>query len=246
MKAPNSFRSARESVVHRTGEAGRQHMGLLKRNGPNTWLLVALVLMLVISPLIDNAGLWGKLAIGVLNSAILISGALVSRRSRLTIAIACIFAVPAFGLEWAAIVTGHQTVELLLGGTMVLFYCFTLSHILIAVLKPGPVTGDKLHGAVACYIVMALLWSFVYAIVDHLLPGSFNYLGSLDTGHSLRWREFMFFSFTTLTTTGYGDAVPVSGVAQSAAILEQLVGTFYVAILIARLAALYEPKSARG
>jgi hypothetical protein len=51
----------------------------------------------------------------------------------------------------------------------------------------------------------------------------------------------VFFSFVTLTTTGYGDIIPMTPHAQSAAIVEQLAGTFYIAVLIARLAGLYEP-----
>ena len=55
----------------------------------------------------------------------------------------------------------------------------------------------------------------------------------------------LFFSFTTLTSTGYGEIVPTAGHAQSLAILEQLAGVFYVAILIARLAGLYQPGASR-
>jgi hypothetical protein len=55
----------------------------------------------------------------------------------------------------------------------------------------------------------------------------------------------LYFSFTTLTTTGYGDITPVSRHSQSLSILEQMAGTFYVAILIARLAGLYQSSASK-
>jgi Ion channel len=57
--------------------------------------------------------------------------------------------------------------------------------------------------------------------------------------------DLLYFSFATLTTTGYGDIAPVTGHARSLAILEQLAGTFYIAILIARLTGLYQGRGAR-
>jgi hypothetical protein len=82
-------------------------------------------------------------------------------------------------------------------------------------------------------------------LVDHLVPGSFSVNGISDLAAPLSWKELLFFSFTTLTSTGYGGIVPIAGHAQSLAILEQLVGVFYVAILIARLAGLYQPGASR-
>jgi Ion channel len=125
------------------------------------------------------------------------------------------------------------------------FYAFTVANVLGYVLGSGPVTGDKLHAAVAAYILTALLWTALYALVDHLVPGSFSVRGTSDLDAPLRWKELLFFSFTTLTSTGYGRIVPIADHTQSLAILEQLAGVFYVAILIARLAGLYQPGASR-
>ena len=56
----------------------------------------------------------------------------------------------------------------------------------------------------------------------------------------------LYFSFTTLTSTGYGDLTPATRRAESLAILEQVAGVFYVAVLIARLAGLYPPGGHRA
>jgi hypothetical protein len=129
--------------------------------------------------------------------------------------------------------------------TVAAFYVFTVVNVLGYVLGPGPVTGDKLHAAVAACILTALLWTALYALVDHLVPGSFSVRGTSDLAAPLSWKNLLFFSFTTLTSTGYGGIIPAADHAQSLAILEQLAGVFYVAILIARLAGLYQPGASR-
>lgn len=215
----------------------------LRQTGRSTWLLLALILMLIVFPVLDHS-VAGRVGLGVLNTAILAAAAHSASGSRRTLFIALSFAVPTLFLQWGHIVGHHFSVGLALVVTMMVFYMFTIAHSLVYLLRPGAVSGNKIHAAIAAYIMMGLLWSFIFALIDALAPGSFDFMGESDEHNPLDWREFMFFSFVTLTTTGYGDIVPVSRAAQAAAILEQLAGTFYIAILIARLAGLYEPRSA--
>jgi hypothetical protein len=211
----------------------------VRQTGRSTWLLFALILMLIALPVLEPS-IAGRVVFGVINTAILAAGAYAVSESRRTLLIALAFAIPALGLQWAHVVGHHSAVGLPLVVTMILFYTFTIAHSLVYVLRPGAVTGNKLHAAMATYIMLALLWSFIFTMIDALAPGSFDFMGTSDEHNPLDWREFMFFSFVTLTTTGYGDIVPIGRAAQTAAVLEQLAGTFYIAILIARLAGLYE------
>jgi Ion channel len=95
-------------------------------------------------------------------------------------------------------------------------------------------------------ILLGVAWASLYGLADNLIPGSFMIDGGRsDAAHPPTWKDLVFFSFTTLTTTGYGNSVPVAPHAQSLAILEQLTGTFYVAVLIARLAGLYQPGASK-
>ena len=183
------------------------------------------------------------LLIGVLNTAVLISGALAASKARRTMIIAFGFALPALALQWMWVVSFDRDIGLLSIVTLMLFYVFTIWHLVAYVLKPGAVTGNKLHGAISAFLMLGLFWAFSYQLIEMLVPGSFVNLAEQHRQPTAKWRQFVFFSFTTLTTTGYGDIVPVKGHAQSAAILEQLMGTLYVAILIARLAGLYQPGS---
>jgi hypothetical protein len=185
------------------------------------------------------------LLFGLLTSAILVSGAFAASQRRRTVVMALALAAPALGLQWLHTLSGSPIVADLLYITVAAFYAFTVANVLGYVLGPGPVSGDKLHAAVAAYILTAVLWTALYALVDHLVPGSFSVNGTSDLGAPLSWKDFLFFSFTTLTSTGYGRIIPIADHAQSLAILEQLAGVFYIAILIARLAGLYQPGASR-
>jgi hypothetical protein len=112
--------------------------------------------------------------------------------------------------------------------------------ILRYILKRGPVTADKLHGALAGYIMLAFLWAFIYAAIEQWHPGSFG-PDHLDFGQPGAFFRLIYFSFTSLTTTGFGDITPHTDQARSCVIIEEFTGVFFVGVLIARLAGLYPP-----
>jgi len=213
----------------------------LREHGPCSWLLLALLLLMVAMPFLDTS-LMGRLLLGALNSVVLVACVLAASQSGRALIIAVALALPALGLQWASAVAGHPHIELVLALTMMLFYTYTIAYLVAFVLQPGPVTGNKLHGAIGAYILIGLLWTTLYTLIEVLSPGAFVFPRYTDQGNH-HWPQLLFFSFTTLTTTGYGDTIPTAGHAQTAVILEQLAGTFYVAILIARLAGLYQPES---
>jgi hypothetical protein len=213
--------------------------------GRTTYLLVALLALLLAYPFLDDS-LPHRLIGGFLNIAILVAAAYAASGSRGTFLVAVLLAAPSFGLQVAHSLTNGTVVGELLFLTYAVFYGFTISHVLRYVLMPGEVTADKIYGAVAGYILTGLLWTSLYLFIDQLHPGSFSYNGlKNDATTPLAFPDLLYFSFVTLTTTGYGDVVPVTGHARSLAILEQLAGTFYIAILIARLTGLYQGAGTR-
>jgi hypothetical protein len=210
-----------------------------------TYLLVALLVLLFAYPFLDDS-LPHRLFGGFLNVAILVTAAYSASESRRMFAVAVLLAVPAFGLQVAYVFTRNAVVGELLFLTYAIFYGFTIGHVLRYVLMAGEVTADRIHGAIAAYILMGLLWTALYLLIDQLHPGSFIYNGKNDSTNMWTFPDLIYFSFVTLTTTGYGDIAPVTAHARSLAILEQLAGTFYIAILIARLTGLYQGRGTRG
>lgn len=131
----------------------------------------------------------------------------------------------------------HPLIMPILGLANLMYVTFT---ILIFVLDTGTVTVDHIYGAICAYVLIAMIFAGLYGTLELTYPGSFAGVKAGMVGDR-PWYQFLYFSFTTLSTVGYGDISPVSSPARSFCICQQLVGTFYVAILIARLAGLYPP-----
>jgi hypothetical protein len=99
------------------------------------------------------------------------------------------------------------------------------------------VTHDVIYAAVAIYLLMGAFFVPVFGLLDITSPGSF-----VDGTHStapIQWQQFIYYSYATLTTVGYGDILPVSWWARSFSSAETVIGVLYLAILMARLVGMY-------
>ncbi len=119
--------------------------------------------------------------------------------------------------------------------SLVAFAIVVLGH----VFKEGPMTGRRIQGAVAAYLLLAMAFSFAYLLIEFLSPSSFQLHGRPFQVDDETWKVFNYFSVATLTTLGYGDIVPVGSFARSVTMTEALVGQLYPAILLARLVSLH-------
>jgi len=96
----------------------------------------------------------------------------------------------------------------------------------------GPVTSVSLQAAIAVYLLFGTAWANAYLIAMQQNPFSFHSTVALSLTSPEEW---LYYSFVTLTTLGYGEITPSSQVARSLAIGEALTGQLYLAVLIARL-----------
>ena len=103
--------------------------------------------------------------------------------------------------------------------------------------QEGPVSGHRVRGAVALYLLIAMLFAFLYGLTEELAPGAFNISGDWSDSVA-RGETFYYFSIVTLTTVGFGDITAVHPFVRSLVMLEALIGQLYPAILIARLVTL--------
>jgi hypothetical protein len=104
------------------------------------------------------------------------------------------------------------------------------------VIEPGAITLDRLVGAVCIYLLLGVVWTLLFALLELVAPGSFHYAGR-QAGDPIE--HLLYYSFVTLTTLGYGDVAPVHAVARTLAYLEAVVGQLYIALLIASLVGRY-------
>jgi len=105
-----------------------------------------------------------------------------------------------------------------------------------AVLGGGPVTHHRIQGAMVVYLHLALLFVSLYGLLETGSPGSFT---GMSANPRLQFGQLLYFSLTTLTSTGYGDVLPLHPLARSLANLESVVGQLFMATLFARLVSLH-------
>ncbi len=213
--------------------------------GRCTYLLVSLVALIVITPFGVDSKI-GEMLLIVMSAIIYVSGIyVISSNRRILFLIIGIAGITVF-LRIASLPGESKFLYNLSIVTSTLLYVFITKHILRYILTRGPITADKLHGAMAVFITLGFLWTGIYVLVENLQPGSFIFASEAKLGDPWRYYDLLFFSFTTLTTTGYGDITPTSPFTHMLSVLEQLVGVFLVAVLIARLAGLYQSRIPRG
>ena len=98
------------------------------------------------------------------------------------------------------------------------------------------VTRDELFATGATFTVVAWAFAYLYMACQVVWPGSF--IAAIEPDAPRTWFELLFLSFTTLTSTGLSDVVPVLAQARSISMIEQVAGLMYVAFVISRLVGL--------
>jgi hypothetical protein len=194
-------------------------------------LLVFLFLALLVAPPLLRAGIIHEASFDVLFSVILISGAAIVSRRRWITVLAVGLATLTLLVRWARH-TGLDLPALPVVDASLSIVCLgTLAAlVLFQVLRKGDVNLYRIQGAVAAYLLLGLGWTSAYELVFYARPDAFRFPDPNPDQLTL-----LYYSFVTLTTTGYGDITPVAPVARSLAVAEALVGQIFPAVLIARL-----------
>ena len=201
------------------------------------YLFILLLAFDAVVPFLDPSPR-GKFAFSVLNCLVIVSAVAAVGRSVLSFVMVALLAFAALAFFWLSV--EHDDAAHLARA-----WCFaaaldlaTIIYLLVYVFRPEVMTADKLFGAAAAYLMIGSFWAALYALINMSYPGSFVGLG--DARHT-ELTDFLYFSYTVLTSTGFGDIVPKTRQARAVCNVEQLTGALYVAILIARLAGVYPP-----
>ncbi|HEV7634222.1 MAG: hypothetical protein QOC84_386 [Bradyrhizobium sp.] len=209
--------------------------GRAQEPGLSALLLLELLAIFVVRPLSELGVLSFRVA-NVAVSLVLIAGCAVVSRHR--------FALAAI---LASIIAGWVTIYLREALPSLESVCANLAAVLVfltvltsvvghAVFAPGQVTFHRVQGAVVIYLHLALIFSVLYLMIALFEPNAFQPpINALEHSGAA---QSIYFSFVALTSTGYGDIVPLHPFARSLANLEGLVGQLFPATLIARLVTL--------
>jgi hypothetical protein len=122
------------------------------------------------------------------------------------------------------------------GLLQILLFTWAAAAVLRAVLAESEVGFKTILGAISVYLIFGLLFTSLYVVIDKLQAGSF-----FEPARELQTGDYVFFSFTTLTTTGYGNLVPGGQPGKMFSVLEMLVGQIFLVTLIAGLVSVWRP-----
>ena len=112
-----------------------------------------------------------------------------------------------------------------------IYFSFTTFFLFKDLLRSQKVTASMIIGAFAGYFMIGVMFFFIYGFLDRAYPDTISVDMTSENGPN----DMIYFSFITLTTIGYGDFSPTSDIGQKIAILQGLVGQFYIAIIMAIL-----------
>src|SRR5437773_7604252 len=206
-------------------------------------LLIALALLFTCAPFVEEIK-GGDLIISLLLSLVLLSAVLAVADRKHVLVIALVLAIPAVAGRWI----NHFRPDLVppavfLTAALVLT-AFVVAHLLRFILRAPSVNVEVLCASISAYLMLGLMWTMAYWLVDQLTPGgAFSFNTNAGT-RSMNGFTGFYFSFVTLSTVGYGDITPVSRMARWLAAMEAMTGLLYVAVLIARLVSLYSAPGA--
>jgi hypothetical protein len=162
----------------------------------------------------------------------LISGVYVSSKKKHVPIIAALLALPMLASIWTNHFVEIPLLALVGDCFGIAFMAFLVINILSFIFGEHEVTINVIYASIVVYLLIAIMWAFVYLVLESIHPGSFaTGEGQIEAGKRL----YIYYSFVTITTLGYGDITPITDLANTFSFLEAVTGQLYIAILIAML-----------
>ena len=204
------------------------------------FLLISILLLFILRPFLG-----GFIGITVLFDIffflILVSAIYAVSARKSGFVIGMVLVVPALITTWSGYVVKIPAIGVTERVFEVLFLGYVACVILAHVFRQKQVTLETISGAICAYFMIGLVWGLCFSLLEQAQPGSF-----LMTEQQADPSHFIYYSFVTMSTLGYGDITPISNPARSLSLLEAVVGQFYIAVLIARLVGMHIAQERRG
>jgi hypothetical protein len=210
------------------------------REHPSGVLLFGQLLVVLAYPFLDTATP-GRAVLGVVQMVVVFLAVAAVRRTPALDWVALLLGVPAMVFAVLEAIEPHTDWIVLSSAAVHAPFYFFVSYAMIRYLfHDDRVTRDELFATGAAFTVVAWAFAYLYAAAQVLWAGSFE--GA--SGQDQPWFNLLFLSFTTLTSVGLSDVVPIGAHARSLVIVEQVAGVLYVALVVARLVGLTVQRAA--
>jgi hypothetical protein len=204
--------------------------------GPYGLLVITVLSVFVISPLVVMGAL-DPLMVDIFFAVFMFAGVLTVHPRPAARYLVLLLAILAVLTRFASKIVPHT--EVMIGEALIEAAAVGVFAALVSkqFLLSGRVASHRIGAAIVVYLLLGILWSRLYQIAGLMIPGAFHMADGSATLTS-----YLYFSFVTLATIGYGDISPVHPVVRHLAILEAIIGQMYIAVLIARLVSTSDSK----
>lgn len=199
--------------------------------------LVALVVLLVVLPFLDQLD-DGGIVETVLVTLVFLSAVMAVGGRRRTLIAGCVLVAPAVIAKWIDHIKPQAIPPEVILITAMVFSSFVVAHLFLFMLRAPQVDLEVLCAAIAGFLMLGFLGGFAFFLVARLDPQAFVFTVASEAGRPMTGIDALYFSFGTLTNY-YGDIIPMSRTARTLSTVEATAGIFYMAILISRLVSLY-------
>lgn len=206
---------------------------------PSMLLLVALTLTLVLYPFSDEVRAM-RFLVQVLDITVVLVAVRIVRAHAMFWRGGWIIAVPLVLLQLWHLLLPSRPVDLGLLCAQVLFHGYAVIMLLNYVMRDEVITLDELFALAGVYVLLSLLWASAYGIVVWFNADAIFINPTNNPKNYVSFPDLVYFSLTTLSSTGYGEITPVSPAARALAMLQQWFGVLFVAMVIARMTSLYD------
>ena len=205
---------------------------------PNVQLLLALVALVLFYPFLERLQS-GRLAVIAFDWAILALALRSASSTGVQTRLGYALLIPTVILQALGALTGAGWIYVTVMLLQAALHGFVIVCLFRYVLHDEVMTLDELFAAGSLYAMLAFVFAYLYSIVEYLWPGAFYINAGNNPDGIFSWFEMLYFSFTCLTSVGFGEITPVSDHARSLVMIQQLIGVLYLAIVISRLISMH-------
>lgn len=205
------------------------------RREPSAILLTAQLVGVLLYPFMEGSDV-GRALFSVFGIAILGLVVLAVRSSSGLTWIGVLLGIPATVLLLVQAISQRDDLLPYSSALEAILYFYAAGALIAYMLADQLITRDELFAVGATFTLVAWAFAYLYTVCQAIEPGSFTAAVNPDGERS--WMELLFLSFTTLSSTGLSDVVPIKPFARGVVMLEQLAGIAYVAMVVSRLVGL--------
>ncbi len=203
------------------------------------FLLLSILCMLIFTPIFQGfVGI--RILMNAFITAILISGTYAASKKIYITVTAASLALPMLVSIWISHFVDMPFLVFVGDCFGIAFIAFLVIIILSFIFGEHEVTSNVISASIVVYLLIAIMWTFIYSVLESIHPGSFAIGNSqIEVGRRL----YIYYSFVTITTLGYGDITPITDLANSFSFLEAVIGQIYLVVLVARLVGIHIAQS---